>query len=996
MRALIAFLLIAFAGSAAAQEYPFLKWSTTEGLAQSQVRCIHQDHLGYLWIGTLGGVSRFDGNGFKSFSRRDGLLSNQIFNISEVGDSLLVFASIGGLTLYDGAEFRTLRFEGSYAQAQVNQIVVAQGGERVLIATENGVLSANRSLTKVDSLANFNGVHVKRLFLGMDGGWTIVTRSDLRTCAAIDAPIEVWLPDSAIQAVVLDGCSDGSKGVLMATVGRGVLHFDGRELTGLSVDEGLISENTTGIVKGKAANEFWVRSRDGFSRIVFSNNRKRAEVQSFDQASGLDVTDVRALLVDREANLWLGTYGGGIRKFIGTGVMHFTSEHGLAGDIVMTILDDADGDFWFGTYDNGISRMSNGVLSSYGLEAGLLNTRVWSSVRTRDGRAWFGTSGGLSLWKGDGFTTFTTADGLPHNQVLSLTGDTDGRLWIGTARGLGFLTEGSTAITPIEGTGELRVRAVVPLQNGVWMATSTGVWKLTSTALTGFGEAEGMPDNSVFCLRQSPDGKLWAGTESGIAVIDPVTGSIENLFLEGGFGANNVNFIAFETNGTTWIGTNDGVFTGNYADRSWTHLGRHDGISYTETNQNAVWVSDSLVWFGTGGALTRLDRSLLPAARSIANVSVRIDEVRINLVKPNFARYGESPTGYGDYPAQVTVPYTDNTFSFYFNALSMRDPENLRFQYMLEGIDDDWEAPTEEAFTSYAQLDFGSYTFRVRAIDGSGQVSDVAEFAFEIRPPLWFRWWFVLLEIAAVAGIVWLIWRARRAAFLARVDRERLVSRSRMLALESQSLNSSMNRHFIFNALNAIQYYINRQDRLAANRYLSSFAKLIRKNLDSSQVNFATLNDEVERLSLYLQLERMRFSDRFDYTIDIDPELDEHSVKLPSMLLQPFLENSIWHGILPKEGQGKVSVTIAPYGDNAMAVDIEDDGIGISTSLKSKSADDDHISHGMQITRNRLELLQKMSGKPMQIIGPQDIVDRDGAVLGTRVKLILPLDLSED
>lgn len=995
MRTLVAFLLLAFAGSAAAQEYPFLKWSTTEGLAQSQVRCIHQDHLGYLWIGTLGGVSRFDGTDFKSFSRRDGLLSNQIFAISEVADSVLIFASIGGVSVYDGSSFRSLRFEGSYAKAQVNQIVVSTDSNSVLFATENGVLRADPSLTRLDSLDAFGGVHVKRLFLEKDGGWTIVTRSDIRKTVDLHLPAEPWLEDSVVNAVVLDGCSDGKEGVLLATVGRGLLHFDGREMTGLSVDAGLISENVTGIVRGNDLNTYWVRSRDGFSRVVFSEDRKSARVESFDQQSGLDVTDVRALLVDREDNLWVGTYGGGIRKFVGEGVMHFNTKHGLAGDIVMTILDD-NGRFWFGTYDNGISLLEDGVLSSFGLDDGLRNTRTWSSVLTRDGRKWFGTSGGLSLWAEDGFTSFTTDNGLPHNQVLSLTGDADGRLWIGTARGLAFLTEASTTIVAIDNTRDLRVRAIVPLDNGVWMATSSGVWQLTSEGLNAFGEAEGMPDNSVFCLRRAPNGKLWAGTESGIAVIDPESKEIESFFLEGGFGANNVNFIAFETNGTTWIGTNDGVFKGDYTERNWIHLGRHDGIRYTETNQNAIWVSDSLVWFGTGGALTRLDRSKIPPPREIGDVSVRIDEVRINLIDPDFSKYGASPTGYGDYPARVTVPYTDNTFSFYFNALSMRDPENLRFQYMLEGIDDDWETPTGEAFTSYAQLDFGAYTFRVRAIDGSGRASEAAEFSFEIRPPLWLRWWFVLLEAVAVAGVVWVIFRTRRAAFLARVERERLVARSRMLALESQSLNSSMNRHFIFNALNAIQYYINRQDRLSANRYLSSFAKLIRKNLDSSQVNFATLADELERLNLYLQLEKMRFSDRFEYVIDVDPELDEHSVKLPSMLLQPFLENSIWHGLLPKEGKGQVRVVVVAQSDEFMSIVIEDDGIGISNSLRSKPTDDDHISHGMQITRSRLELLHELYGKKVQIIGPEDIVDAAGAILGTRVELLLPKDLKED
>src|SRR6185369_7263109 len=150
-----------------------------------------------------------------------------------------------------------------------------------------------------------------------------------------------------------------------------------------------------------------------------------------------------------------------------------------------------------------------------------------------------------------------------------------------------------------------------------------------------------------------------------------------------------------------------------------------------------------------------------------------------------------------------------------------------------------------------------------------------------------------------LAGIAWGVMRYRHIRRERREKTRQLMLRSRMLQLEQQALNANMNRHFIFNALNSIQYYINRQDRIAANRYLTSFAKLIRKNLDASQTDTTTLAEELSRLDLYLVLEHMRFKDKFRYTITIAPAVDTYRVELPAMMLQPYVENSIWHGILP-------------------------------------------------------------------------------------------------
>jgi LytS/YehU family sensor histidine kinase len=213
-----------------------------------------------------------------------------------------------------------------------------------------------------------------------------------------------------------------------------------------------------------------------------------------------------------------------------------------------------------------------------------------------------------------------------------------------------------------------------------------------------------------------------------------------------------------------------------------------------------------------------------------------------------------------------------------------------------------------------------------------------------------------------------------------------------MLQLEQQALNANMNRHFVFNALNSIQYHINKQDRATASRYLTSFAKLIRKNLDASQNDTTSLAEELERLELYLTLEHMRFKDKFRYTVHVDKDVDSNHVQLPAMMLQPYVENSIWHGILPMERQGEVRITVRTSGADRVAVVIEDDGVGVDRSLGSKqNAPSDHISRGIEITKGRADVLRKLDLSDIRIQGPDQRNDPvTGTVLGTSVTIDLP------
>jgi len=189
--------------------------------------------------------------------------------------------------------------------------------------------------------------------------------------------------------------------------------------------------------------------------------------------------------------------------------------------------------------------------------------------------------------------------------------------------------------------------------------------------------------------------------------------------------------------------------------------------------------------------------------------------------------------------------------------------------------------------------------------------------------------------------------------------------------------------------LNSIQYFINKSDKISANKYLTNFAKLIRKNLDSSNETntLVTLAQEIERIELYLSLESMRFNDRFIFTIETF-NVDLDSIMIPAMLIQPFVENSIIHGVLPNENkQGEILVKVTED-EHFLTILIEDNGIGIDKSLAQKiHFDGDHKSQGMEITIKRIDLIRKVSFQNLELIGPLQINDSNGLINGTRVLL---------
>jgi hypothetical protein len=489
-------------------------------------------------------------------------------------------------------------------------------------------------------------------------------------------------------------------------------------------------------------------------------------------------------------------------------------------------------------------------------------------------------------------------------------------------------------------------------------------------------------------------GRLWLGTKNGLAIY--FEGEFKTLKLPGNYGSNNIIFLRLDAAENLWVGTNFGLYQlsiskkDNFAMTDFVRYSNLDGLKSLECNQNASFIdSQNNLWFGTSYGLMkhRLNSGLV----SVSLPKVHIKNIRLFFEKKDLSSYSKGYEVETGLPNDLAVPYNKNHFTFDFVGVYHTSPDKVKYRFKLDGFDEDWQPVTQSTFVTYSNISSGDFTFQLSATTDLKNWTKPVVFSFEVKPPFWFTWWFYLLCLIIITGLIWLIVNRQISKNELKRSTQLIIDKSKMLELEQQALNSSMNRHFIFNALNSIQYYINRQDKISANKYLSNFAKLVRKNLDSSLQNEIYLDDEIERIGLYLKLEEMRFQDKFDYKVTVDPMIEPHSVKIPSMLLQPFIENSIWHGILASDKKGCIKVDIMKR-DNKLIIKIIDDGIGIEVSRANKKDKKQyHQSKGMDLTKGRINLISKISKKECAIKGPFQIYNNKREIIGTEVSIILAL-----
>lgn len=322
----------------------------------------------------------------------------------------------------------------------------------------------------------------------------------------------------------------------------------------------------------------------------------------------------------------------------------------------------------------------------------------------------------------------------------------------------------------------------------------------------------------------------------------------------------------------------------------------------------------------------------------------------------------------------LKLEFFNNSITFQYTGILISD--DPIYYYRLVGLNNKWVKSFDRS-PVFIGLEDGEYTFECYAQNpDDGSVSETIRYKFEVKKPYWKQWWFLFLVsglIIIFAGIFWFL--LRRRTF------RKIQLKYELFRLENKAARAQLNPHFVFNALNSIQNYLTQNNKAESQRYLAKFAKLIRWTLESSESDFVPLEEEIKFLEVYLQIEKLRFKEQFDYSVEIDSRLKKDELQIPLFLLQPILENAIWHGIRHMDGEGHIVLVFNSI-ENGFLAQITDNGVGYSQSISLKKGENKSL--GLELIRKRIETLNQL--KIMYIeFEITDLKESEGSLRGTKV-----------
>lgn len=340
----------------------------------------------------------------------------------------------------------------------------------------------------------------------------------------------------------------------------------------------------------------------------------------------------------------------------------------------------------------------------------------------------------------------------------------------------------------------------------------------------------------------------------------------------------------------------------------------------------------------------------------------------------------------------LRLRHQQNFFSISFSAKAYTLPAEVKFRYRLKGFEE-WSEPSSRRFANYTNVPGGRYVFQLQAANNEGTWNkELLELPVWVGTAFWKTTWFRAGLLLLLAGGLWALYRYRMNQ-IRKKEQLKSAYEKKIANVEMSSLLSQMNPHFIFNSLNSIDSYILKNETQKASEYLNNFARLMRLILQHSRSNYITMADELEALELYMQMEQMRFKHQFSYRVEVGENIDPSALLIPPMLIQPFVENAIWHGLMHKTGgePGRVDIRFA-LTDQLLQCTVEDNGIGRekAAALRANKTGNRKKSMGIQITLDRIEMINKLYGSHTSV-EITDLHDPEGNPAGTRVLLRIPV-----
>lgn len=843
--AFVGLFLIGFCGPSWSQNLNLKSYTQDDGLAQSQVLSVYQDTLGYLWVGTYSGLSRYNGHHWKQYTQKEGLSRNYIKVLSEDHLGRVLVGTSGGLNYLENDRFHA--FEGDPFLRQCNvEDILRDRQDRVWVATSEGLALLDhgkfRRFTESDGLPSRVCVSLYQRFdgtiwVGTNKGLAWFDGNGFKPFAH-----NMRLVEKAVPALVED-----NQGRFFIASGNQLYVYQDGVLRPFEVD-GIITKY-----------EYYCATRDHEGTLWFGTYGEGLiavdgdHARRLDRNHGLQNEFIRAVYVDSENNLWIGT-DFDLEKFTPRPFVAYRQEHGLPHNFVRSLYLSEDETIWIGT---------RGGVATYTPETGMQpfnvdpfpSEQVFSISKDQKGTLYFGTFRGLVTYRDGNYSTYGVDDGFKVDFIRTVMVDRKDRVWCG-AQGLYLFEDGKAEAMPVgHPLAEPNVMDLVEAPDGrIWVATVNGVVLFDPES----GETERLSDHNdvtIWDIDLDHLGRLWMGTNGhGLVMVDHDV--VTTYTTENGLGNDYVWHVLAATNGDVYAHHNEGL--DRLRNGRFTHYTKRDGLADNEGAATACLEDrEGFLWFGTGSGLTRFDSTMediKPIPPRIHLESVLVDGVPVNHLAENvFER-------------------NSGRYDFEYTALHFTKEEDIVYSFRLEGWMPRWSEPSKGTSAPFFNLPPGQYRFMVRSQNSAGLWSEeTAEYRFRVLPAFWETAWFKGMMIALALFLIFLIVRWKMWSLQNKKRQlEALVQEKTAALKEANNELLEMQRHLVEaahragmaetatgilhnvgNVLNSMNVSIEIIDQVShrskAGPFIQRLSELIDENKDNFS-DFVTHNEQGKKL----------------------------------------------------------------------------------------------------------------------------------------------------
>jgi ligand-binding sensor domain-containing protein len=960
-----------------AQFYQLKNYNVKDGLPSSEVYAMMQDASGYLWFTTDMGVSRFNGYEFKNFSTENGLADNTNFGLIQDMKGRIWFRSFSGkLSYYENGEIKTPACNSGITKlldiASLTSLYVDEGDTIWAGLDKNKILKISPPWQiKNTKIINLQTTGAYLFLFNEDnfiyGGfatdlWDITVYNKTFT-KLYTVPIH-----------------------LQAVEHRGMLRFTYsllKDHSYLVTADNLVARfNSKGIISQKTTSSVFICTLEEEGQDLLTGTYDGAGYftdYSFTDggAFALDKKIITAICRDHENGLWLCTEGNGVFYLPFRNFLYYTPNDGLS-ESKISCATKAGSKIICGHLDGTLSILERQNVKSIRFN---IDTSVSSSSNRTTSLAYDGNNKTYISTVKNIFTL--DMDKLAVEKILaagskSIIFSDDTTMWsLQFRRLVKFSTTPSLNTISSFGLPFYSDNIFHDRSDNIWICAAYSMWTSDGTSrLTDEGKNVPLLNARFVGVQQDQQGNIWM-VSRGNGVVIKKGNNYFSITQKNGLSGNMCRTLFIDSGNVVWIGTNNGlskieVLPGDEFKYSITTYSSKNGLLTNEVND--ILRHDNKLWLIHNNGVSVFDPGHIrdnknPPPVYITGLMINDDSiVPVNMLQ---------------------VSHDRNYFNISFIGLSYKDPGHIEYRYKMEGIDSNW-IYTSYTSVKYQTLPPGNYRFVVYAKNNDGYWSiHPAIFSFTILPAWWQTWIFKIAIAFILLVVIFFVFRFRLEVIRKR-DQKKALLQTRIAGIELNALRAQMNPHFVFNSINSVQYFITNNDPDSSQKYLSKFAKLIRYVVDNSKLTSIPVLKEIEALTLYLELEALRFGKHFEFEIRVHPNVDTAYTQIPSMLIQPYVENSIWHGIMHKEGNGKIIISLEMKGDVLYCI-VEDNGIGRQRSIELKRRTESlYRSVGMSNTRERLEIINQVNKSDMSVV-VSDLLNTKGEVCGTKVEIHIPI-----